>query len=676
MTRMEKSMGADACHNIDRIMRLPGTVNAKDRDNPVPVKIVEPYTGLNYSLSDIVAMCKIGPKAARKILNGNMQGFKSRSDRDWAIVRVLTQAGMSDHGIRTIFGSHKCGDKYRDPRTDGPKYLAHTIEKARDSTGAVAIIVDGEGVAKSGLKEKDDGYYATTSKGSKRISTFKIKPRLLLEGDDEDFILCDVTADGTGHIWKSEVLPISALATRHNLKRWCTKASWIWLGRDADVEALQIHLVGTLQGMGMPHTYATHTLGLQYTPDGDKFYYVANNAVMDNEGHIWRIDEEPGPIMYVDQKREVPVIHLGELEPDIDMLRDLCKLLPKLNAPEIIWPLIGWFMATPLKPLIEKLGYRFPILNVFGTRGSGKTTVILRVFHPLLGYMDERSYDAKTTRFVTLVLLGSTYSVPVAFSEFRVASVGDFVRYVLLAYDTGNDPRGRADQTTTGYPLRAPFSVDGEDMFEDSASLERIIAVRMIPASISEGTAAHAAFGKIGGVDLPMTLPNRIRGNLVVVWAGIQLLSSFMQSNNLHCYPKAGAAVLDACLHNVFSTRLGRASTEADTFVELIVNAAARGIRSFPYAVEGDVLWFQLAPAFEYYTSQRSLQRRNTLGRGAIATQLGELTSEYTLEPRVMVIRQKKVLAYGVHLKRAAAAGLDLPRQVKLGEYTIVLEDK
>lgn len=706
MIRLEKAMGADACHNIDRIMRLPGTINAKKPDKPIPVKIIELHPGRTYTITDVLASAQLGPKVVRKIVNGNMQGFKSRSDRDWNIVRILLQAGMSDAGVESIFQYHKCGDKYRDPKTDGPKYLKHTIDKARSSTGAVAVIIDEDGVSKSGLREGEDGYYAVHSKGSKRVSTFIIKPKLLLEGDNGDYILCDVMADGTTHTWKSEVLPISALATRHAFKRWCTKASWVWLGRDSDVEALQIHLVGTLQQMGMPHTHATHTLGMQQMPGTSEYYYVANEAVMDSSGTIWRAGEEAGPIMYVDQKREVPSIALGSPSCDIGLLDSLCELLPAINDPDVIWPLIGWFMATPLKPIFESLGYRFPICNVFGTRGSGKTTTILRIFHPLLGYVNEYSYDAKTTRFVVLVLLGSTYSVPIAFSEFRVASVGDFSRYILLAYDTGNDPRGRADQTTTGYPLRAPFSIDGEDMVEDSASLERIVAVRMLPSSIGEGTIAHAAFDKIGSLDLrsftvpylkyamqsdvpmlldtaeqdmfeafPMALPNRIRGNLIVVWAGIQLFSSYMQHHNLFCVPENGAKVLDATLHNVFSTKLGRAPTEADSFVELIVNAAARGARSFPYLIEDGILWFQLAPAFEYYTSQRTVQRRSTLGRGAIAAQLNELVSEYTLDPVVKTIKQKKLLAYGVNLKHASGAGLDLPRQIVQGEVTIVLEE-
>lgn len=701
MTRLEKSMGADPCHNIDRIMRLPGTINAKDKDNPVPCRIVELNPGRVYTLHDIASSARLGPKVVRKIVNGDMRGFKSRSDRDWNIISLLLQSGMSDDGIRAIFEHHKCGDKYRDPRTDGSKYLEHTLERARAITGAVAILVDDNG-DKSGLRIGEDGYYAATAKGSKRISTFIVKPRLLLESPEGDYIYCDVSADGTDHVWKDEVLPSSALATRHALKKWCTKVAWVWLGRDADVEALQIHLISTLQGMDMPHTYATHTLGLQEV-DG-QYYYVANDAVMDGKGNIWRSDD-PGPVMYVDQNREVPVIQLGSLEPNMSMLHDLASMLPRINDPEVIWPMIGWFMASPLKPIIEELGYRFPILNIFGTRGSGKTTTILRIFHPLLGYSSEHSYDAKTTRFVTLVLLGSTYSVPIAFSEFRVASVGDFTRYILLAYDTGSDPRGRADQTTRDYPLTAPFSVDGEDMVEDSASLERIIAVRMSPASIGEGTSANSMFGKIGAINLneftapyfeyimqcdhailldaaeqdvfeafPMVLPNRIRSNLIVVWAGVQIFSSYMQHLNLHCHPSEGAKILHASLHNVFSTKLGRAPTEADSFVELIVNAAARGIRSFPFIIENEVLWFQLAPAFEYYTSQRTVQRRETLGRGAIATQLGELTTEYMLPPQVRMVKQKKVLVYGVHLKRAAVAGLDLPRQINQGEITIILE--
>jgi len=55
-----------------------------------------------------------------------------------------------------------------------------------------------------------------------------------------------------------------------------------------------------------------------------------------------------------------------------------------LNAPEVILPVLGWFFAAPLKPRILKLLHHFPILMVWGSQGSGKSTMLMEVFWPLL----------------------------------------------------------------------------------------------------------------------------------------------------------------------------------------------------------------------------------------------------------------------------------------------------
>ena len=40
-------------------------------------------------------------------------------------------------------------------------------------------------------------------------------------------------------------------------------------------------------------------------------------------------------------------------------------------------PIIGWYFAAPLKPRIVRRIGRFPILFVWGTQGSGKSTLIM-----------------------------------------------------------------------------------------------------------------------------------------------------------------------------------------------------------------------------------------------------------------------------------------------------------
>ena len=683
------SVNADDCFNADRIMRIPGSINDKDPEHPLDCLLVNSWPERIYDPKDLYASFSLPGKVVRKIVTGDCRGFHSRSDRDWYIVRALVAAGISDSFIYDIFRLHTCGDKYRDPATNGAKYLDRTIEKARESREA-----QGKPGSKSALiVEDEDGYYLVSDRGRLRLSTFIIHPKVLLEAEDmSDSIMCDITAAGSSYTWTDEVISIASLVSAATFNKSLKRAAWIWFGRDAETHLLQMYLVQKLQDAGMPRSVAVTVEGLY--SDEHRSYFVAADCIYGSDGSTWQ--PANSPVVLLNTGREMPQLSLASTVPmDESELAELATLLPQINRDGAIWPLIGWFMAAPMKTRFEELQYRFPVLNVFGTRGSGKTTTILRVFHPMLGYAQEQSYDSNTTRFVALSLLGSTNAVPIAFSEFRISGAEGFTRYVLLSYDTGRDPRGRPDQTTTDYPLLAPFTIDGEDMLADSASLERAITVQMNPSDISEGSDCYSAFDQLQSMRLhgfaphylqfilrvnlplildaaeqeiyeafPQSLPNRIRRNLIVAWCGVLTLDRYLKRYGLEMLPDEGAAVMRESLHNVYSAKLGRAPTEADAFMETIINGAARGTRVFPWVVDADRLfWFQLAPAYDFYISARLRQRRASLSSQAIRAQILEMQDEYTVDSKIMVIQGKKVLAYGINLQNAHRSGLDIPTE-------------
>jgi hypothetical protein len=240
-------------------------------------------------------------------------------------------------------------------------------------------------------------------------------------------------------------------------------------------------------------------------------------------------------------------------------------------------------------------------------------------------------------------------------------------------------------------------------MIEDPAALERIVAVQLTPSTVEEGGPEWCAFQDIQLIDLsyfalpytlfaisndlnvfidiaeeevfdafPSTLPSRVRKNLTVAWTGVKIVEAFLRVHNVDI-EVPDADVLRSSLELVYSPDLGRARTAADDFVEVIVNAAAGKARSFTWGLRDGVMWFQLTPAFNFFATMRARQHRSTLSRSAIKSQLSELESEYTVPPKVMDFDGKKILAYGVDLKQAADAGLDVPTSIKQNSITIRL---
>ncbi len=663
--------GDSAAWNANRILRVPGTTNNKDANEPVGVEL-RMISGLLYNLSDFSILDSLDKRTRHKIRTGDSRGYRSRSERDWAILSALVASGASDELIELIFHHQPCGDKARE---SNELYLSHSLARVRKKVGKAGEVIF----------EKDDGYYIQQKQGLKKVSTFTIVPEILLDGtsfSEEDAIVGKVRA--SGFTWDDVTFPRSAFTTTTRLDKSCPVAAWQWLGHDSDVRQLLPHLLSQLQERGLPKVSATSTLGLHFIKGLP--YFLGDKRVLGPD-IAWNGYE--GPIAWLPSGREHPEMDLSVLPVTDGQMRALSDQVFDLNEVEAIYPMLGWYSACMFKPWLEDNGYRFPALNVVGTRGAGKTTLIQRVFMPLFGQSDPKSYDAGTTRFVTLALLGSTNAVPIAFSEFRYDAVQRFIRFILLAYDTGHDPRGRGDQTTVDYPLSAPFSVDGEDLIEDPAARERIVVVHLHPDSIAEGSLSYNAYNALRGnfptwfggnyiqaglqmirsgrlkellvrareemfEAFPMRLPDRVRANHTVAHFGATVWSEV-----------TGAGIADPLrlkrsIQTIYNVDTGRSRTMADALVEDVVNACSQGTNSYRWSAsqDGTILFFQLGSAHAWWLTSRRRQGRGGLERDALRTQLKE--AEYITGPQVV----DRTWMYGVQLQQAQDLGLDIPSEV------------
>lgn len=693
------------CWNANRLLRVPGTYNAKPNMDPVLASI-QHVTNITYDSHDFLTLAQLDDATRHKIRTGAQASYRSRSERDWAVVCALVNAGATDKLIELLFENAEVGDKYRNEKTP-EHYLTHTIAKSREEMIAqTPITLGGMGTKpkkeRKGTQtnpvtivEKEDGYYMVGTT-SRRVSTFTLQPVVLLDGsvfDKPDMIVCNVHAGG--FIWDSVIFGRDAFSSVSKMDTYCKYGQWQWLGHDADIRLLLPYIMQKLKEAGFPKVAASPTLGLHIIRDRLLFLTDTQTIAADA---VWNgID---APLTWMPTNREHPSLHLG-MDVTEAQLAKLAELLPRLNEPCTIWGMIGWYAASCLKPWLETNHYRFPILDITGTKGSGKTTLMQRVLMPLFGQIDAKPYDAGTTKFVQLALLGASNAVPVAFSEFRFDAVEKFNRTILLAYDTGHDPRGRADQTTQDYPLSAPFSVDGEDVINDAAGRERIVLARLRPATIIEGGDAYQAFREIrtfisdelgsnfagyyiqrcltevvtGNADrmlheareelfsaFPGHVPDRIRNNYTVALFGIKLFCRAvgMQAPTADIFrPSIGELVnLDS----------GLSRTLIDEFAESLVNAMKhQGGQGFHWRYESkdQVAYFQMSSTHSWWLGQRRKQGRSAMERDAIINQLREAT--YYVPAKTV----DNTWMYGISLPRAQEAGLDVPS--KLNSNTITL---
>ncbi len=163
--------GDPGTHDISRVLRVPGTFNFKNPQNPRPVGIIS-MSGLTYEYDDfneVLAIIKDEPiKSKAKaevqtislvdnkepvqtsrgnnieidklpvtekikflILHGNDGSYTSRSEADMAVILSLVNKGLSENEIKSIFQTYPVGVKYRE-HSAPDDYLKHNIQKAKE----------------------------------------------------------------------------------------------------------------------------------------------------------------------------------------------------------------------------------------------------------------------------------------------------------------------------------------------------------------------------------------------------------------------------------------------------------------------------------------------------------------------------------------------------------------
>jgi hypothetical protein len=721
-------INGDPLGDAARIFRLPGTYNFKYGE-PREVTLHHCMVDFEYPFEDILGAVSLPVKMARRVDIGDGRGYASRSERDWAVIRALMIAGLAEDTVRYIFEKRSIGDKFRE---EGDKYLEHSLTRARESIGGETEVVDtgvpqvgGEPVktkkvSKRTLHDKwtivnsDDCMFAVDPDGAmKQLSTFAMEPRVLLQGDmsdnTEDTILCNVRA--AGYTWESIPFTRSAFNRVDTLTRQLPAMAWQWLGGDADVRRLLPHLMDQLRNQGLPKRKGTPVIGVH----GKEF--VGPTQTLCNSGIL---DPDAARMVWLPTRRVHPKVKFVWAQEDEvqAMLREFLDLYFKVNERHIVYSVLGWYTAAFVKDKLLKANVRFPILNVFGTRGSGKTSLITGVMQPLFCYEEPVAWDFNSTKFVMLSLLGSTNAVPISFAEYRRTSTSNdqLERYIRLSYDLGEDSRGKPDQTTQNYTLHAPFTVDGEDSISDPACMERIVQVSLHPETIAEGTEAYTAFQLLRELPLGIigtrliawlldyepdfeealtltkevftgSLPDRVRRNLAVTTVGLQAFASFVECMELE-FPRIDAeflaSVLTPALDNVVNQATGRTSLMVDEFIEDVVSAVAMSVDQRPpgfifrYESGVNLLYMNLTTALRWWFQKRMREHQPVLDSAAMKQQLRERMPTngndtepgfYILAPTTKAIDGRPSHVYPIDIAMAEQTGLDVPSRLTQGIY-------
>ena len=701
---LTKRISSDIARELTELMRVELDAPVLETKHIVPdsqvagaplgkvAKLVRNKKELTFTHEDLHALlCLPGEK--KHNINVTPEGGDVEK-QGWRLSLELRNLGISDEGIKALFAEKAIGGR---------------------STKGLLDRIDGESIKLSHIfLETDDCYFVTRRGAREIVSTFVFEPLLLLEGTDEDTFIGNIRSQG--EVWQGIRLPKSAFQGVSTLSKNLGRASWAWLGNDKDVRFLLPHITAQWQLLGSEKSLATSVIGRHGN------FWVAPDAVLSKDSVMSMYNSS---VLYVDSGRTKPdttFAYVPSNDELTEMLVPLAMYLPSLNVPFVLWPMLGWFMATPFKSLLRTLRIPFPHLAIYGSTGAGKTSTIEGVLMPLVGYREPaHSHDCDTTPFVLMALMSSTNAIPISLAEFResllgVATFKALRRRLLLAYDSAEDTRGTRDQSTIEYNFTAPIVLSGEDVVADGAIRRRSIIISMNPLSVRE-IVHQEAFAEITKLPLNLFAPkyvqysleqqlantedvfntcydeigqalpgiedDRVRKNCAIVLLGTKFFKKFLARYDI-TLTIPGANFLDPAFSEIQNVALQRGYLMIDEFIVDIINEVSRATDEFPHRVDNDgrILWVQLRQAYDWWRKFRLQRHQEVFSYRAISAELRELRREvtspdsYILDPRNMHILGVTYYVFGFDVQKCFDAGFDVPDSLNVKQVVVRLKSK
>lgn len=340
-----------------------------------------------------------------------------------------------------------------------------------------------------------DGYYERESAAGarERISNFRLTAvkRIAHERGGPEWHC--VRVDGVDTAWDAQAghpvvlaaewaVPPKAWVTKHSFFGGLPSSRMVWTGSDDDTKGV-LELL-TDKHHDVPLIRATGVLGRHVAPDGSlRFVLPAGTLGPDGQ---WMVDPDLAylPDGGSNLQHRLPTAQADLASPETRALaKEFFEQILLLHDPRHMAALASWSMATLFAPFLRSKVGSFPILHVYATPSSGKTTLLHRIVWPAFtGVLRGELLACTSSAFSYARDFASSNALALFLDEFKhdigPKQIELILRLVRRLYTGDTETRGRADQDLNLYYQQAPLGVCGEMRFEgDQAVNERIIVV-------------------------------------------------------------------------------------------------------------------------------------------------------------------------------------------------------
>jgi len=425
---------------------------------------------------------------------------KDRTDSAicFAVLLRLVEAGYSKESIMKAVMEYPFGKHIQDEVRRGKKnYLekevnaaAEKIKEERKATKTFAI--DAAGTYQKG-------------KDGEKIQVLNCEMKLLrmIKQLRED------AADDTTASWFEmeiinsrshylDVIPREDFKSLGRFKKHINQTACCFFDKDKNVEKYLDYLIKKSR---LEECYGIDYVG--YATLNGKCYWISDNLVI-SENEITDSNKEIICIQkyrkrseeYDAEPAKLPInfsrISLKDAAIELNnLIVDLRRVLDDTQSEMLMLWCIGCFLK---KFFLSDISEGYPILNIIGESGSGKSTT-LPIIKKFFGTKDVKSIDIGTTAFAMRDSLTVSDSIPLDIDEFNPSDdpeakkeMARIRKFVISGYRGTERRTGTKGQNTRGYSMRRPFIVSGEVSVEgtNQSIFERVLPLFFSKEKVTE----------------------------------------------------------------------------------------------------------------------------------------------------------------------------------------------
>lgn len=169
-----------------------------------------------------------------------------------------------------------------------------------------------------------------------------------------------------------------------------------------------------------------------------------------------------------------------------------------LNNPYSVGSLLGWMVSCFHKQIYQRYDRQFPLCQVYGQAGSGKSTTVYTLMHIFYYLTEPKVHSANgNTKFGDASFMQSSASLPYAIDEYKprqltAGRLSDLKTLFREAYNSGNFNKGGGSSSggsdwnnVQTHSYSAPLIFMGEAIEAETAILERTVSVELTKAGIA-----------------------------------------------------------------------------------------------------------------------------------------------------------------------------------------------